>query len=197
MQPGRKPRGGPRRKLPAVHIIGKGFQLQIQRGAQQACLNAVPVPGFLPVIHRAHDAKRSQYRAMLVDRRRTDRRRRVFAVPGQRGDPAHALDQQVLPRLFHLGPAGTIAGAGAVDQPRVDLFQRLVTQAQLFHNARAEIFKDHVILFYQPVNDLLPFPGFQVHRDRPLVAVSQQKKHTDAVFVGITARPASLVGAFC
>ena len=73
--------------------------------------------------------------------------------------PRQALDDLVVGRLEGIGPGLAEAGDGAVDQPRVDLGQHRVAQAQAVHDARPEVLHQHVGVLPPALEDLLAFRG--------------------------------------
>ncbi len=70
------------------------------------------------------------------------------------------------------GRAGlSVAGDRAINQARIDLAQRLITEAQAIHHAGAKILHDNIRFLDQPMNKLDRISGFQVKRKTALSRV--------------------------
>ena len=92
-------------------------------------------------------------------------------MPGDRHEPAHALGDLVDAGAAFIGPVLSKAGNAAVDDARVDLFHRLVIDAEPVLYGRFEILDDDVGLFRHLHEELMAFLALQIDRDRALGAV--------------------------
>src|SRR5438876_12337774 len=63
------------------------------------------------------------------------------------------------------------AANGAVDQPRVYLFELLIPKVQTIHNSWPEAFEYHISLTHQAQEDFMPFLRLQVQGHTALIAV--------------------------
>ena len=63
------------------------------------------------------------------------------------------------------------AGAGAVDDAGVDLFQHIIAQAELFHGAGTIVLDHHIGLLHHLLENLLGLGILQVQGDAVLAAV--------------------------
>jgi hypothetical protein len=89
-----------------------------------------------------------------------------------------------------------VAGDRAVDEPGVDLPQRLVAGAEPVHHARAEGLEQHVGVADEPQEHVAPLLGLQVDADRALVAVEREEQRRGGGAVGALVerrRPADVV----
>ena len=107
-----------------------------------------PRPDTPGLVDGRHDPERQQRRRVDVADARADARADRAGLAGRGDEPAHRLGDDV-----ERGPVGVraLAGArvaeptdGAVDEPRVDLRQRLVAEAEPVEHAGAEVLDDHV-----------------------------------------------------
>ena len=70
----------------------------------------------------------------------------AIGLAGQAHQPAEPLDHEVITCSLGVGPVLPEAGDGAVDQSRVDRFQRLVVEAISRQATDLEVFQNHVAL---------------------------------------------------
>ena len=89
----------------------------------------------------------------------------------------------------------TEGGDGAIDQPRIDLQQILIAQAQSREGAGAEIFHQHISAGNQLAENLARFCLLQIKRHAALVRPLRQviAAHARAIEIPIAATDAALV----
>ena len=95
-------------------------------------------------------------------------------MAGQRHDARQRLDLAVIAGLVAIRSGLAEAGHRAIDQPRVDLGQRGVADAEPVHHAGAEILHDHVGVGDQALDDLDRRRLLQIQGQAALVAVDRQ-----------------------
>src|SRR5262245_60572965 len=74
----------------------------------------------------------------------------------------------------------TIATDGAVNQPRMHIFELSIAQTQAFHYAGTKAFQYYVSLAHQAQENLTPCGRFKVQRHTTLVAISRKKVQAHA-----------------
>src|SRR5262249_58311359 len=92
---------------------------------------------------------------------------------GDRHDAAHRLDLAVIARAEPRRASLAEAADGAIDQPRINLRQRGVADAELVHHAGAEIFHDDVGFGCKLLNDRDRLGLGEIERQAALVAVDR------------------------
>ena len=97
--------------------------------------------------------------------------RKVVALAGDRHQPAHRLDEEVVAGAVGIGPGLAEAGDRAVDQPRVDRAQALVVEPVAREPAPLVVLQQDVGGRHQPPDELLPPCRGEVESDRFLAAV--------------------------
>ncbi len=118
----------------------------------------------------------------LIGDRSAEEQRRIVAAPGEPHRAGQRLHQVILARARGVGAGAPVARRRRVDQPRVALVQRLVSQARAVHHARTEIL-DHDIRLLDQLEDPLEVRGIlEVDLDAALVAVEGEER------VGLTVR---------
>ena len=103
----------------------------------------------------------------------------AIRIAGHAHDPGRRLDGQVHRQRVAVRSGDAEAGAGGVDQSRVDLTNDVPADAETIHGAGREIFQQHVGPPDQLEQQLAAFRGFQVQRDRPLVGVQHGERQGD------------------
>src|SRR5262249_33044408 len=89
---------------------------------------------------------------------------------------------------------GAVAGRRRIDQGRLAPMQVVVTEAELVHDAGAEILGDHIGAVDELERDLSALGCLQVERDAALVAVGARMHHSLSVVPEIAAAPVALPG---
>ena len=146
------------------------------RGLEQRGVDHAALPGALALLQggkRADDAPHAG--SLVVDRRRAEGRR-VFRPAGHGHHRAIGLQQRVEPRR-QPQRAGIAEGPdGAVDQPRIDRQQRLRPDADIVDNAGTQVLDQDIRGFHQLFQPGDVVGGFDIHRNRPLVAVLRMEE---------------------
>ena len=88
--------------------------------------------------------------------------------------PTHALDCVVIPRAFGIRPGLAKAGDGAINDARVDGFQRRIVQPITRHVADLEVLDNHIAMHNKLTNQRLAFGFGNVTGQRTLVAIGAQ-----------------------
>ena len=97
------------------------------------------------------------------------------AAAGDRHQPAHALDQEIVAGPGRVGAGLAEAGDGAIDQAGVDGAQAVVVEPVRLEAAHLEILDDDVAVGSQAVDQVLAAGLGEVDRDAALVAVGAQE----------------------
>ena len=112
--------------------------------------------------------------------------RRAVRFAGQVHDPAHALNDEVVPGARRIGPVLAEAGDRAIDEARVERRQARIIEPVFGERADLEVF-DHDIGIGDEVEDGLPPPGRgEVGDDGALAPVA-------GVEIGGVGRPVRIV----
>ena len=101
---------------------------------------------------------------------------RAFLGPGNRHQPAHSLDDQVVPRPFLLAKGGD----RAMDDTRVGGGDRLSAQPQAVGDSGSEVLDQHVRASHHVQEEIAPGPAAQIQTDRPLTPVDGEKVGAEA-----------------
>ena len=105
-------------------------------------------------------------------------------MAGDRHQPAHPLRDLVDPGAPGIGTVLAKTGDAAVDDARVDFFDRLVIDAEPVLHIRLVVLDDDVGAPRELKEDVETFLGLQVQGHRPLVAVQVLKVGTVAPAAG-------------
>ncbi len=146
-----------------------------QHAGQEIDLDLLPLAGLLAPVERGEDAIDHVHGADLVGQPGAGRHRRLVAAPGVGDQPGQALDKHVLSRPVDIGPFLAVAGAGAVDDPRVYGTEILVAVAELGKHARPEVLHHHIGLPGHLHHHPMHLAALEIEGDRPLVAVPGQE----------------------
>ena len=124
-------------------------------------------------------------------------RRAVGLEAGDRHQPGHRLDHAVERRRPGQRADAAEARHRAIDQPWIDLAQRVVADAKAIHHARPEILHHHVGLGRQALDGLDRLGLFEIHRDRALARIDRDPGGGQAALLpGIGAVAVTHVVAF-
>jgi hypothetical protein len=104
-----------------------------------------------------------------------------IGLAGDRHQPGYALGDQIESALVSVGAAAAVARDRAVDERRVDLRERVVAKAELFHRAAAIVFGDYVALRGHALERFARGRQLEVERDAALVAVHRHERSGFAV----------------
>ena len=88
----------------------------------------------------------------------------AFGRAGTGGDAGSRLYCVIVSRLSAARALLAERGHGAVDQPRIELLQILVAQAQRLERAGAVILDEHVRILRQRLEDLAPLLRLEIER---------------------------------
>ena len=152
-------------------------------------------------VEQRHVDMRARAGARAVVQRRQDRNDRVDAgeqvgegnpallrqavrLAGDRHDPAHPLDDEVVAGAVRIGAVLSEAGDRADDQPRIGGAQRGGVEAVFDEPADLVILDHHVRARRQIADPRLPVRRGDVDRDRPLAAVAGVVIGRGQVFAG-------------
>ncbi len=113
-----------------------------------------------------------------VRNRITDAQRRAFGIARHAHRARHALDDLIVSRSMGQRTVIAESGNGAVDEARIDFEQRLRAQAQAIHDARAEVFDQHVRVGRELAQDLLAGLMLEVERQRLFARVHGHERRT-------------------
>ena len=97
--------------------------------------------------------------------------RQVVALAGDRHQPAHRLDEEIVARAVGIGPGLAEAGDRAVDQPGIDRAQILVAEPVAGEPAALVVLQQDVGGRDQPADDLLSPGRGEVEGDRFLAPI--------------------------
>src|SRR5215217_2222073 len=131
---------------------------------------------------------------MLIDDRRTGWRRWVVCPAGAGHQPRHCLDEQILTGQLTLRALLSVPGDRGIDEPWIDLAQRLVVESKAIDDSRPEVLHYHIRLCGEAASHLLRLRPFEVERDTPHIAMRQQEEWTDPVQEVVAPAPGPLPG---
>src|SRR5215470_10240551 len=134
-------------------------------------LQPVAFAGAVTLAQRGKDADGHQHPGAGVAKGRSRLDRRPVAVAGDAGRAARRLCDHVEGEVFLVRAAGAKALDLAIDDPRVQLPDDVVAQAQPLDRAGRHVLDGDVGLFQQFLDDFEPAGGFQIEGDRFLVGV--------------------------
>src|SRR6266480_4303410 len=90
-------------------------------------------------------------------------------------EPGLALDDQVVTRAVRLRPGLAEARDRAVDEPRVELRQGTVAQAELRHRPGTEVLEEDIALSHERRHDPAPLRRLEVQGDALLAPVDRHE----------------------
>jgi hypothetical protein len=148
--------------------------LQPRERAVARSVHALADAAALPRDERGHDAERHHRRAPRVRERHAREIGRVLGPAGHAGRPATRLREQVVHGPGRVRTRRTEAVDRAVDQPRVDLRERVVVQLEAAHGVFAKVGEEDVGRLDQLVRDGAALARAQVELQMALAAVGGQ-----------------------
>ena len=162
------------------HLVGDGpagalVGVHADDGREQRGAHHPAAPGQRPLVQRGEHAVGAVHPGEQVADRDAHAGRLVGRRTGQRHQPGLALGDLVVARAAALGPVVPEPGDREDDQPRVDLVQPLVREAEPVQHAGAEVLHQHVGAGHQPGQELPALLGLQVGGHRLLVAVRREE----------------------
>ena len=135
----------------------------------------------MPLLQCGQDADGHMHAgAGIADGRHHIGRRLVGESGGGHG-AAHGLGDRLEALEAAVGPVGAKALDGGIDQPRVDLGQRVVAKAETIECARAEVLQEHVGLRDDLLEQLLAGFRLQIERQALLVGIEDEEEEAVAV----------------
>ncbi len=99
----------------------------------------------------------------------------ALRLAGDVHQPAHALNEKIIARARGVWPILPEARDGAIDDARIDRFQRSVIEPVFFETADFEVFDDHVGVRGEFPHARAAFVGFEVSRHAALAAIARMK----------------------
>ena len=138
---------------------------------EQRHLDPLALARFLAFEQRGHDAQRAVEACRRIRHRTAGAHRAAARLAGDRHQPAHALGHLVETRALGIGAALAEAGNAGEDDLLVDLFQRLVIDAETVLDVGPVVLGDDVGFFDELHENLQAVRILQVQREAALVAV--------------------------
>lgn len=129
---------------------------------------------------------------MLIDDDRTDRGRCAVGAPGARGKTGHCLQEKVLTGAVAIRAIASETGRHRIDQPGIDRFQDLVTEAEFFHRAGTEILHHDICPLDQLLHGRDAVRVLQIDSDAAFVAAGREVVDTVAADEAVGDRPVPL-----
>ena len=155
-----------------------------------------PRAGALALEQRRREREGAGHAGRVVDHRRAELHRMHVLGAGHRHDAGGRLDHVVVGGLAAARALLAERRERGIDQPRIDLRQRLVAEAERLERAGAIVLDEHVGGGDQLLQHLAVGLGLQVERDRALVRRLGQERgaHVAVVERLVGAAAAALVG---
>ena len=163
--------------------LGAGFQAG-HHGIHQGHVHPLAPAGELAGVQRHQDADGQVHAAQHVAHGAAHTGGLAARVAGDAHQAAHRLGDDIVSGALGVGPVAAEAGHRRINDARVDLFQLVIAQAQLVHNAGAIVLHHNVRLFDQLLEQLLALRRLQIQGNALLVAVHVGIVHAGAVFDG-------------
>ena len=132
---------------------------------------------------------------MLIDNCRAGWRRRVIHPAGAGHQPRHGLDEQILAGQCAFRTLLPVPRDRGINEPWIDLAQRLIVEPEAIDDSRPEILNQHVRARGEAARHLLRLRAFEVERDAAHVAMRQQEEWADPVQEVVASAPGPLPGA--
>ena len=115
----------------------------------QRDIHQLPQPGALTVLQRSEDAECGILSCHNITNGRTTADRTASGEPRDTHDACHRLRHRVKASSLTVGTVLPKAGDGAIDETRVSLPEHLISKAELFHYAWAEVFNQYIYAVYK------------------------------------------------
>ncbi len=175
--PGARPDRDRRRDLACLRFRRDVLPDQEGAGFVQRALHMPAAARRVAPHDRREDADHAEHAAGDVHHRRP-RAERPFRQARHVGEAGAVLHHFVQRGAVLVRP-GQIAFQGAVDQPRVDLRDFLVADAEPLRGARGEVLRHHIGILQQPVRDLAARGRLEVQGNAPLAAIEIDERARD------------------
>ncbi len=145
-------------------------------GLEKRGIDPLAAPGSLALDHGGEHAHGGQDAGRDVSDRGADLDRwPPGAFAGNAHQPTHALGDQIEAATAGIGPGPSKAGDPAVDQARVVLAKRVVTNSQAVHGAGPVVLDQRVRRTHQTAQHGLAALALEVYGDAAFVAVDHQE----------------------
>ena len=160
---------------PGVEVGHEFLQLRVQYRRQHVDLHVLAVAACRTSVQCGENADHSLVAAHDIGCPQGTRQRRIADLPHGPHRPAIALQDQVLPRPVSIRPLRSVARDGTVDEPRVDLVELLVPDADPIGGADPEVLNQGIGLADQVVHHGQALRLLQVDHHAALVAVEREE----------------------
>ena len=137
----------------------------------QGHVHVLPLPGHIPGLQRHQHPDGQIHPSQDIPQGVAGTGGGVPLLARHAHHSPHGLGDDIVARSLGEGSRGAKPGDGPVNEAGVDLLERLVPQAEPVHHPRAVVLNDHIRLFRQAPEHLLPLLGFQVQGEAPFAPV--------------------------
>ena len=172
---------GARRVLIADQDPRRGGRHHRDERIEERHIDHAPAPGAFAVEEGRHDPPCREQPARDIGHRLAHHRRRPVWGAGLRHQTAHRLDDDVVGGSGGVGTGLAEPRDRGIDEPRVDLLQRIGAEAELRHDAGAEVLHQHIRARRKRAGDFQIIRRLQVQHDRSLASVDVLKERAFAV----------------
>ena len=121
---------------------------------------------------------------LICDQTRNETRRLTIDARLQRSGTGHSLHQVVESGLVAVRTLARVAQRIGVDEGWIDVFKRVITQAESFDGLRTAVVNEDVGVFHHSLQYLNRFRRLEVETQRTLIAVGG---HVDRAHTGVFA----------
>ena len=132
-------------------------------------INMLASPGFFALEQGSRKRKGAHGAGCVINRRCAEFDRVYLRRAGAGHDARCRLDYMIIRGLFTARPTMAKGRDGAIDQPRIELQQILIAQAQSRKGTRAKIFHQHISAHDQLTENLTRCFLLQIKRHAALV----------------------------
>jgi hypothetical protein len=146
-------------------------------------LDVLALPRGVPLVECGQDADRHVHAGAGIADRRPHVGRRAVGKAGDAHGTAHGLGDRLETLEAAEGTVGAEALDGGVDEPRVDLGERLVAEPQAVERAWPEVLDQHVGLGDHLPEQALALLRLEVERQALLVGVEHEEEQAVAVLL--------------
>ena len=158
-------------------------------------LHVLAAPGPMPLLERREDPDREVHSGAGISDRGPEQGGRAVRPASHAHRPAHGLRDGLEALEPAVGAVSAEAFHGGVDEPRVDLLQHAVAEAEPVERAGREVLHQHVGAGGQLLEQRLAALRLEVQGEAALVGVQDQEEQALAAVVGhVGARDVALFG---
>ena len=173
--------GAPVRGLATVvEMGGDDLELQVENGFHETHLNPSAATRDTPSNEASENALHQVGAGGEIRDGEPHRHGISRCIPAEPSEAGHGLGKKVLSGFSGPWPLGAVTCDGGVDEAGVDGFHSLVTQAELFHHAGAEIFHQHIRCGDQLANGDEVFRVLEIGGEALLIPVDRVEKRAVA-----------------